>query len=394
MNSDLHNVARSVPLRGFPLEEFERRTTQAQLKMSEQRLDALLLLTEPELRYFSGFLSRFWESPTRPWFLIVPATGKPIAVIPEIGVAGMETTWIDDIRSWPAPQPEDDGVTILLDTLGSLPKRHGRVGLPMGHETSLRMPVSDFRRLAGSVDFVDATALIQALRQHKSEIEIEKIAHICALASDGFDNLAAQICAGMSEREICRILVMDLLSRGADGCPYVVAASGKGSYDNIIMGPTDRIVENGDALIIDTGSTFDGYFCDFDRNWAFGTVDDATARAYDVVYEATEAGLAAARPGATAADLYQSMWRVLERGGALGNDVGRLGHGLGMQLTEQPSNMAGDETVLRPGMVMTLEPGMEFAPGKLMVHEENIVIREGEPQLLSRRAPPAMYAVG
>lgn len=393
MTANRQNIDRQPPSRGFPLEEFEQRTRAAQQAMRDASLDALLFLTEPEVRYFSGFLTRFWESPTRPWFLVVPADAKPIAVIPEIGAAGMATTWIDDIRTWSAPQPADDGVSILSQTLNSLPARFGRVGVPMGHETGLRMPLNDFYSLAESINFVDATAIIQTLRQEKSELEIEKIARICSLASDGFDHLADNITVGMTEREVCRVLVTDLLARGADACPYVVAASGPGSYDNIIMGPTDRVIESGDVLIIDTGSTYDGYFCDFDRNWAFGNSDDSTLRAYDVVYQATEAGLAAARPGATAADLYQAMWDVLEKGGALGNDVGRLGHGLGMQLTEQPSNMPSDHTVLRPGMVMTLEPGMEFSPGKLMVHEENIVIREGEPQMLSRRALPSMYRV-
>ena len=76
------------------------------------------------------------------------------------------------------------------------------------------------------------------------------------------------------------------------------------------------------------------------------------------------------------------------------NDVGRLGHGLGMQLTEFPSNKAGDDTELVPGMVLTLEPGMAFAPGKMMVHEENIVIREHGAQWLTRRAPREMPVVG
>ena len=87
------------------------------------------------------------------------------------------------------------------------------------------------------------------------------------------------------------------------------------------------------------------------------------------------------------------MWAPLEAAGALGNDVGRLGHGLGMQLTEWPSNMPGDDTPLEPGMVLTLEPGMTFAPGKLMVHEENIVIREGGAEWLTRRAPPEMPVI-
>ena len=77
----------------------------------------------------------------------------------------------------------------------------------------------------------------------------------------------------------------------------------------------------------------------------------------------------------------------------MGNDVGRLGHGLGIQLTEWPSNAAWDNTVLESGMVITLEPGMTYEFGKLMVHEENIVIRDEGPELLSRRAPKELPIV-
>jgi Xaa-Pro dipeptidase len=84
----------------------------------------------------------------------------------------------------------------------------------------------------------------------------------------------------------------------------------------------------------------------------------------------------------------------MDADGALGNDVGRIGHGLGMQLTEWPSHRPGDTTVLREGMVITLEPGMEFAPSKVMVHEENIVIRDGAPEILSRRAPSELPIIG
>ncbi len=81
---------------------------------------------------------------------------------------------------------------------------------------------------------------------------------------------------------------------------------------------------------------------------------------------------------------------MLEKGGALGNSVGRMGHGLGMELTEWPSVMPGDDTLLEPGMVLTIEPGMSFAPGKEMVHEENILITEEGARILTRRAPAEM----
>jgi len=78
--------------------------------------------------------------------------------------------------------------------------------------------------------------------------------------------------------------------------------------------------------------------------------------------------------------------QVLESGGMLGNHVGRLGHGLGLQLTEPPSHMPGDKTQLLENMVITIEPGMEYAPGKMIVHEENVWITADGPKLLTRRA--------
>ena len=97
--------------------------------------------------------------------------------------------------------------------------------------------------------------------------------------------------------------------------------------------------------------------------------------------------MATAKPGATTSDLWRAMAEVLDAGGSLGNSVGRLGHGLGMQVTEWPSHTADDGTVLEEGMVLTLEPGLTWAPGRMMVHEENLVLRADGPELLSRRAP-------
>lgn len=159
------------------------------------------------------------------------------------------------------------------------------------------------------------------------------------------------------------------------------------------MGPTDRPTDPGDVLIIDTGSTFDGYYCDFDGNYTFGRPSDAARHANEAVWDATEAGIAAARPGATTSDIWRAMMRVLEANGSLGNNVGRMGHGLGLQLTEPPSNMPGDETSIVADMVLTIEPGMEYAPGRMIVHEEDIVVRDGGAELLTRRAPREMWVI-
>ncbi|MCP4007893.1 MAG: aminopeptidase P family protein, partial [Proteobacteria bacterium] len=159
-----------------------------------------------------------------------------------------------------------------------------------------------------------------------------------------------------------------------------------GGYGDVISPPSSKPLQTGDVLMLDTGATFDGYFSDFDRNYALGRASDAAQRIYDVLYRATEAGIAAARPGALCADVYQAMHNVIKQAGGGGGGVGRMGHGLGMQLTEWPSMMAGDETLIEAGMVLTLEPNMAISLGKIMVQEENILIKEAGVEMLSHRA--------
>ena len=381
-----------APQRQFSLVEFEHRMARAQAMMRKLNLDGVLLTTETNVRYFSGYFTQFWQSPTRPWFLILPLTGKPIAVIPTIGVVGMSNTWVEDIRAWPSPFPEDDGVSLLSQTLAELPKRFGRLGMTLGRETHLRMPQQQVQSLYASkhFDLVDVSREVLHLRSLKSAAEINRVAHICDVTSNAFAELPNFARVGMTERDVVAAFRMELLRQGADHSPFIVSSSGPDGYDDIIMGPTDRLVESGDVLIIDTGTVWQGYFCDFDRNWCFGDCSEETKVAYTTVYQATNAGFEAAKPGNTTSDLYRAMWPIMQAGGALGNDVGRLGHGLGSDLTEWPSNTATDDTVLEVGMIMTLEPGMSYlnksGQVKQMVHEENIVITEEGAQWLSIRA--------
>ena len=378
-----------IPARGFEVSEYENRLNKIQKLMFESKMDVILLTTQVDIEYYTGFKTQFFQSPTRPWYVLIPASGKPQAIIPTIGESGMRETWVDDIKTWTSPNPEDDGISILLSAINSLTKTHKCLGVPKTLESTLRMPLGDYEYLINAlndIEIKDANKILRKVRFVKSAAEIAKIKHICQLTSQGFIDLEGFLKAGESERENCKRFKQHLLSLGADDTPYIVSGSGQEGYGSIIMGPTEKIIEEGDLFIIDTGSVFDSYFCDFDRNYAFGHIGDAAKKAYRVAYNATEAGFNAAQVGNTTSDIFNAMNDILQKGGAIGSTVGRLGHGLGMQLTEWPSNTSTDNTVLEPGVVLTLEPGMAFLPGKEMVHEENIVITENGPEWLSIRA--------
>ena len=379
--------------RGFSTAEFEARASRAQARMHSQGLAGLLVMTEPEVRYFSGFQTLFWQSPTRPWFLFVPADGKPTAIIPEIGAELMKRSWVDDIRTWSAPNPEDDGISLLTDLLAPYATAGQTIGVMKGHETHLRMPLSDWEKLQASLPGLkigDATGLVQGLRMVKSDAEIAKLRHICAIGSATFANVPNFVAEGMPLDQVFREFRREALAQGADDAPYVVGGADQGGYSDVISPPPQRPLARGDVLMIDTGCTWDGYFCDFDRNWAIGVAEDEARRAYDTLWRATEAGLAAAKPGATCRDLFKAMAAVIAEMDDSGGDIGRLGHGLGMQLTEQPSHAAFDQTELLENMVLTLEPSLSYGNGLMMVHEENIVVTPKGGQLLTTRAAPEL----
>ncbi len=373
----------------FDTAEFEQRTARAQELMHTAGLDALFLMSEPEVRYITGFRTLFWQSPTRPWFVVVPAQGKPIAIVPAIGEPLMRTTWLDDIRCWSSPDADDDGISLLRSVLAEF----SNIGVMMGRESQLRMPLSDFQKLQvdlAGTSFVDASPVIAELRFVKSEAEISVLSEICTIACNAFDQAGHLFHIGQPLNEAFRAFKIELLKQGAEDVPYLVGGVGRLGYADVISPPDSRQLNKADVLMLDTGATMKGYFCDFDRNFCLGDPENAVKQAHETLWLATEAGLQTARPGASCADIFNTMREVI---GSRGGNVGRYGHGLGIQLTETPSLIDWDETILREGAVITLEPSMNVAGGDMLVHEENIVIRDGAPQMLTRRTPQQMPSI-
>ncbi|MBO9477842.1 aminopeptidase P family protein [Shimia sp. R11_0] len=385
-------MSETMPTRGFPPSEFHSRISRLQNAMARAGHSALLLTSAADIFYTTGFLTRFWESPARPWFVLIPATGAPIAVIPAIGADLMRKTWVTDIRTWDAPFPGDDGVSLLSETLAEIVPATGAIGLPMGLETQLRMPLADYIQLTQALAprrYIDATDTVQRTREIKSEAEISKIRATCAVADRAFARISDYAAEGHTHAQVFRDFQRVLLEEGADWVSYTAGGAGQGGYGDVISPAGDQQLTAGDILMLDTGAVLDGYFCDFDRNFAITRADDAAKRAYDQLYQATDHVLTTLRPGHRACDVHAMFAQSLTAQGATPGG-GRLGHGLGVTLTEWPSFTPHDTTELRDGMVLTLEPGVEIAPGRFQVHEENIVLRAHGCELLSTRAPAAL----
>ena len=244
--------------------------------MAAAGVDCLFLTSEKNIRYLTGFHSQTWVSPTRPRYVLLPVEGEPVAVVPTSNVPGFRaTTWLEDVRAWPAPRPADDGVSLVIDALRSLAGPRGRVAAEIGPEMRVEMPIADFLRIRETLPgpLLDAGPVIRPVRMVKSAPEIARMRRIAGIASEAFARLARELRPGLTERDVARVLHGLLVELGADTVPYLVPVSGAHGYEQINMGPTDRRLEAGDLLVIDVGATWRGYFCDFDRNFALGPRD-------------------------------------------------------------------------------------------------------------------------
>lgn len=224
---------------------------------------------------------------------------------------------------------------------------------------------------------------------------MRRIAHT---ANRAFAQVREHVTPGQTERDVYQCLHRVLIEYGAEKVPYLVPVSGAGGYTQVNMGPTNRVLQAGDVLFIDCGATLQGYFCDFNRNFAIGLLTPELQNAYRRVYDAASAGMDSIRPGRTAADIWRVMHKVLDRPDATATPIGRLGHGIGLDITEPPSLASGDETPLEEGMVLAVEPSMTL-PGivgthcRLMVHEENVLVTRTGCELLTSAAGPEMTII-
>jgi Xaa-Pro aminopeptidase len=348
-------------------------------------LEALLLANGPNLFYFTGFAAG--RSGSRPTILILPQAGEPVLLVHQgRQFEARHFTAVADIRTY-APLSE-----IPLALIGEVlsEKRLARVGLELGQEHYLDVQISDFQRLQATLPhltFVDAASLLWQLRGIKSSAEIAAIGQACHITGQAYDRLFAQIQAGMSEAELEALMHTAMLALGGRST-WVLITSGSGFYDLVSKGASQRRVEPGDMVWLDAGCSVDGYYADFSRAGVVGGPSQRQQQLQQQIHAITLAGVEMMRPGVRLAEIAQFCQAEVGRlAGPMTSNIaglaGRVGHGLGLAVTEWPSIEPNHQLVLQPGMVLTIEPGVATTFGTFHV-EENVVVTETEPMILSQ----------
>ena len=222
----------------------------------------------------------------------------------------------------------------------------------------------DYEALRAHLPFLQLVRLSgipEELREFKDAGEIESISRAAEIASRAFVNILERIHPGMTEKQVQIMLDYEMLSLGSEANAFdtIAAAGANGSLPHAI--PSDYVIQAGDLLTLDFGAKVNGYCSDLTRTVAFGKVSPELRGIYDLVYDAHMAALEAVKPGAVCGDLDAIAREMIDarHPGAFGHS---LGHGVGLFIHEQPRVASKSETVLRPGHVITIEPGV-YIPG-------------------------------
>ncbi|HJT03926.1 MAG TPA: Xaa-Pro peptidase family protein [Pseudonocardiaceae bacterium] len=354
-----------------PLETLEARLARTRDATNAAGLDALLLTPGPDLRYLLGIGG---ESHERLTCLVVPADGDPALVVPALERPGLDGTPALELGLEIAEWSDGDDPYVLVAALlpgsGSTASR-AAVGdaMPAIHVLGLRAT------LPGCAQELASTVLAQ-LRMRKDAAEIAAL----AAAGRAIDRVHARmgewLRVGRTEAQVGADVAAAIVAEGHTAAAFVIVGSGpNGASPHHDV--SDRVVRPGDLVVVDIGGpTPEGYFSDCTRTYSMGQpAHPDVAACYAVLQAAQDAAVAAVAPGTTAQSV-DAAARVPIRDAGLGDRfIHRTGHGIGLEVHEQPYIVAGNDLVLDQGMAFSIEPGI-YLPGRWGARIEDIVVVE------------------
>lgn len=215
--------------------------------------------------------------------------------------------------------------------------------------------------------------LTSEIRQTKDQTEIAHIRTGIQICDKAFEHILDFIHPGITEREIGLELQVFMLRAGAEGIKanHVIASGERSALPH--GQATERIIRQGDFITMDYGARIDGYYSDFTRTVIVGEPNDQQQEIYEVVQKAQEAALAAIGPGKICSEMDEVARAVIRQAGYGDNFGHSLGHSLGLEIHEKPTMRATDQSTLRPGTVMSVEPGI-YLPGFGGVRIEDLIV--------------------
>jgi len=344
------------------VDPFGARRDRARTAMAELGVDGLLVTVLVNVRYLTGF----------------SGSNGTLALMPD----GSATLFTDG-RYGDQATAECPGIDVVIarNLLASAAESmQGRWAV----ETHA-LSVDDHAALseaAAGVDLLSSARLVERLREVKDAAEIASLQRACAISVESLADLLTVPMAGRTERQVARDLEWRMFERGAEALAFeTIMASGPNAAIPHHR-PTDRVVTAGDLVKIDFGARVDGYHADCTRTFVVGPAADWQLEIHAAVQASQAAGVAALRAGTLVADVDRAARAVLDEAGWLANFTTGLGHGVGLEIHEDPYVGTRTAGKLAAGTTLTMEPGI-YLPGRGGVRIEDTVLVAETPQVLT-----------
>jgi Xaa-Pro dipeptidase len=370
-------------------EERHERQERARKLMSENGLDAIVLMEGTSLNYFTGI--RWWGG-ERLFALVLPAKGAAFYVCPafEEGrareqLANAPDGEHPDVRTW---QEDDNPYHVLSQGLKDRGLATGKLGI----EESVRFVFADgIAKAAPQAMLTSATPVTAGCRMIKSAHEIALMRLACQVTLAAYDAVYHAMREGMTQHDVGDLITAAYGQLGFPGEASVQV----GEYSALPHGSrTPQVIREGSIVMIDDGCEVEGYQSDITRTFVLGKASPPTSdkmkKVFEIVHSAQAAALAAAHPGVECGAVDAAARKVITDAG-YGPDykyfAHRVGHGMGMDGHEWPYLVRGNTTKLQPNMTFSDEPGI-YIPGEFGVRlEDDMHITESGAELFTPQSP-------
>ncbi len=351
-------------------------------KLADIGSDTLLVLTDENRRYLSGFTGHDTQFDESAGALLITTDRLILATDFRYELQARHEAPLYKIVCYKKSLSEE--LPGLLTSLGTK---------TLAFE-SVRLSYLEYRKMSDAIGEAGLEVIlkpvqdvVETLRIKKSEVEIETLRQALALAESAFTECVTKIKPGMTEKELAWMMEKGMREAGAEALsfPTIVAAGPNSALPHAI--PGDRIIKVGEPLLFDWGARLNGYCSDISRTVIIGQPDDTFTKIFQTVLEAQRLAIEAIKGGVSSMAVDRIARDHIEREGFGGKFGHGLGHGTGLAIHEAPRLSPLKDTLLEPGMVTTVEPGVYLENWGGVRLENMVVVRADGAEVLNRTDP-------
>ena len=335
----------------------------------QNKIDGLLVSSWPNVSYLSGFKG------TESWALVSP---KGLYFITDSRYLEQAE---NEVRGFSVILRDKKGVADIVAGLAGKMKLRA-----VGFEASIITYAFylGLEKSLGKEKLKGTRGLVESLREIKDESEVRQIKKSADIAVRGYHYVRQMVRPGMKEREVQGRLEYFTKSLGAEKPAFdiIIASGARASMPHCQTNET--VIQKNQSVLVDMGVVYEGYHSDLTRPIFLGKISSLQKKIYEIVWNAQRSGIQKARPGTPARVVDAACRRSIEKQG-YGKYFGHgTGHGVGLEIHEAPTVSSKSATILKPGMVITVEPGV-YLPGKFGIRiEDMVLITERGNEVLTR----------